>query len=92
MHFYEVSSGPYAKSQRMIIQDEGRLVFDSYFKRYVVVDLFICQPLIERSPNINFQEIISDRIWVHETQPAINEELKFWSKHGLTVQPKCTRC
>ena len=32
---------------------------------------------IERSPNINFQEIVSDRIWINETHSAINEELKF---------------
>jgi len=31
---------------------------------------------IERSTNINFQEIISDRIWIHERNFRINHDYK----------------
>ena len=39
---------------------------------------------IERSTNINFQEIISDRIWIHERNFRINHDYKFWSTQALS--------
>ena len=41
---------------------------------------------IESCPIINLAENLSNRIWIHQSQSAINEEFKFWSRQGLTVQ------